>query len=78
MYASVTQRRWVGSIASGRSETVSLSSRGGEARGGCQPAVRASLGLKKVFTDPVFWECVLSLLPLQILAFIGLLEWIRP
>ena len=39
---------------------------------------RASLGLKNLLAEPLFWECVLSLLPLQILAFIGLLEWIRP
>ncbi len=44
----------------------------------CQPAVRASLGLKKVLTDPLFWECVLTLAPLQVLAFIGLMELIQP
>ncbi|WP_278386147.1 hypothetical protein [Stutzerimonas kunmingensis] len=47
----------------------------------CQSAVRAALGLKKHLTDPLVWDCVLSLLPLlplQILAFIGLMELIQP
>ena len=44
----------------------------------CQSAARASFGLKKVLAEPLFWECVLSLVPLQVLALIGLLEWSRP
>lgn len=40
-------------------------------------AGRVSLGLKKILAEPLFWD-LLSLVLLQVLAFIGLLEWIRP